>query len=158
VSRPEHTAQDPGEGGMRLTSSAFEHEMRIPTRHTCDGEGLSPQLDLSGIPSDAVALALVVDDPDAPSGTYDHWVAYDIPVMETIPEGIASLGTPGLNSSRQPGYQPPCPPSGSHRYFFTVYALDARLGLEAGADKASLLEAIEGHVLAEATLLGRYSR
>ncbi len=100
----------------------------------------------------------MMDDPDAPAGSWDHWVAYDVPVTNLIPESVASLGTSGNNSWRRPGYGGPCPPRGSHRYFFTIYALDARLDLEPGADKATLLEAIEGHVLAQATLMGRYSR
>jgi Raf kinase inhibitor-like YbhB/YbcL family protein len=143
---------------MELTSDAFRHETRIPSKYTCDGDDVSPPLAISGIPAGTEALALVVDDPDAPSGTWDHWVAYDIPVSETIPEGVATLGTAGRNSWGRSGYGGPCPPSGTHRYFFTVYALDTTLGLEAGATKQTLLDAVEGHVLAEATLLGRYSR
>jgi Raf kinase inhibitor-like YbhB/YbcL family protein len=143
---------------MELTSDAFRHEARIPSKYTCDGDEVSPPLTVSGVPAGAATLALVVDDPDAPSGTWDHWVAYDIPVTDAIPEGVATLGTPGRNSWGRSGYGGPCPPSGSHRYFFTVYALDTALGLASGARKATLLEAMEGHVLAEATLLGRYSR
>jgi Raf kinase inhibitor-like YbhB/YbcL family protein len=143
---------------MKLTSEAFQHQAPIPGRFTCDGDDVSPPLVISGIPDDVETLALVMDDPDAPSGTWDHWVAYDIAVVEEIPEGVAGLGTPGRNSWGRSGYGGPCPPSGTHRYYFTVYALDTRLGLEPGADKAALLESIEGHVLAEATLMGRYSR
>lgn len=143
---------------MEITADAFRHEMRIPTRHTCDGEEVSPALHVSGVPEGTAALALIVDDPDAPRGTWDHWVAYDIPVTESIPEGVAELGTAGRNSWGRPGYGGPCPPSGSHRYFFTVYALDTLLGLDPGADKAAVLNAMAGHIVGKATLMGRYSR
>lgn len=130
----------------------------IPARHTCDGADVSPELAIADIPEGTVCLVLVVDDPDAPVGTWDHWVAYDIPVTTTVPEGARSLGTPGRNSWRRTGYGGPCPPFGEHRYFFRVYALDARLGLPEGAGKKRVLEAVQGHVLAEASLMGRYSR
>lgn len=143
---------------MRLSSPAFAPSERIPARHTCDGAGLSPALALEDIPEGAVCLALIMDDPDAPAGTWDHWVAYDIPVTGTVPEGVGSLGTAGRNSWTKTGYGGPCPPSGVHRYFFRAYALDARLGLREGAGKKQVLEAMAGHVLAEATLMGRYAR
>ena len=143
---------------MELTSTAFNHESRIPTRYTCDGTEVSPPLQVSGIPPEAITLALVVEDPDAPGGTWDHWIAYDIDPTAAIPEGVATLGTAGRSTGGTLGYESPCPPSGSHRYRFTMYALDTRLGLAAGADKATVLAAMEGHVLTTATLLGRYSR
>ena len=143
---------------MELTSSAFNHESRIPTKYTCDGAEVSPPLQVSGIPPEAMTLALVVEDPDAPGGTWDHWIAYDIDLTATIPEGVAALGTAGRSTGGTLGYESPCPPSGSHRYRFTMYALDTRLGLASGGDKATVLAAMEGHVLATATLLGRYSR
>lgn len=143
---------------MQLTSDAFNDQARIPTKYTCDGDNVSPPLRIDGIPDGTAALALVVDDPDAPSGTWDHWIAYDIPVVSSIPEDVGELGTPGINSWGTTGYGGPCPPSGTHRYFFTVYALDAELGLPAGSDKAALLDALDGNTVAEATLLGRYSR
>lgn len=143
---------------MRLTSNAFRHESRIPSRYTCDGEGVSPALDIEDVPSEAVSLVLLVEDPDAPSGTFDHWVAYDIAPDARIPEDVGPLGTPGRNSRGGTGYHGPCPPSGTHRYYFKVCALDMQLGLPAGADKAAVLEAMDGHVLAEATLMGRYGR
>lgn len=156
---PAPAAQDLKEGnGMNLISDVFENESTIPTKYTCDGDDVSPPLGLSDIPAGAESLALVVEDPDAPAGTWDHWVAYDIPVMNEIPEGVDSLGTPGQNSWGRPGYGGPCPPSGTHRYVFTVYALDARLDIESGADKPAVLKALDGHVLATATLMGRYSR
>ena len=143
---------------MELTSDAFGHETTIPTKYSCDGDDVSPALTISGIPDGATTLALVLDDPDAPNGTWDHWVAYNISVVDEIVEDVGSLGTAGTNSWGTTGYGGPCPPSGSHRYFFTVYALDAELELDEGADKATLLAAIEGHVLAEATLMGTYAR
>lgn len=146
------------ETGMNLTSSVFERQGVIPVRYTCDGSDLSPPLDLSDVPAGAVTLVLIMDDPDAPGGVWDHWIAFDIPVDTSIPEDVGPLGTPGTNSWGRTGYGGPCPPGGTHRYFFSVYALDSTLGLESGADKATVLDAITGHVLAEATLIGRYSR
>jgi Raf kinase inhibitor-like YbhB/YbcL family protein len=143
---------------MRLTSSAFEHEDLIPTRFTCDGRDISPPLELHELPADAVSLVLVMDDPDAPGGTWDHWVAYDIPPRSEIPKAVESLGTPAANSWGDATYGGPCPPSGTHRYIFGLFALDAELGWEPGADKTTVLEAIHDHVLAEASLLGFYSR
>ena len=143
---------------MRLTSSAFEDEGFIPRRYTCAGEDVSPPLAIHDIPAEAVSLVLVMDDPDAPAGTWDHWLAYDIAPTAEIPEAVASLGTPGVNSSGRTGYSGPCPPSGTHRYYVHVYALDVNLGLEAGADKATLRAAMSGHVVVEASLMGRFSR
>lgn len=143
---------------MRLTSTAFEPEGDIPVEYTCEGLDISPPMTIEELPPDTVSLALVMDDPDAPAGTWDHWVEYDIEPVTEIPEDVEGLGTPGVNSWETPGYRGPCPPSGIHRYFFTVYALDADLGLEPGADKATVKAAIHGHVLAEASLLGFYSR
>ena len=143
---------------MELTSPAFEHEATIPDRFTCEGSDISPPLDLSSIPTDTVSLALVMDDPDAPAGVWDHWVAYNIEPREHIPEATRALGTQGTNSWNRPGYGGPCPPSGTHRYFFTVYALDSELSLPAGATKTEVLDALEGRVLAKATLMGLYGR
>jgi Raf kinase inhibitor-like YbhB/YbcL family protein len=143
---------------MRLTSTAFEPGTDIPTRFTCDGQDVSPPLTLQDIPAGTVCLVLIMDDPDAPGGTWDHWVAYDIPPTTDIPQGVPDLGTAGLNSWGRTGYGGPCPPRGVHRYVLAVYALDTRLSLPAAVDKPSVLEAIDGHVLAEARLIGRYQR
>jgi Raf kinase inhibitor-like YbhB/YbcL family protein len=143
---------------MRLISSAFEPGAGIPKRFTCDGLDISPPLELQGIPDGTVSLVLVMDDPDAPGGTWDHWIAYDIPVTTEIPEGVTELGRAGRNSWGRTGYGGPCPPGGTHRYVFAVHALDTTLSLPAGAEKGRVLEAIEGHVLAEALLMGRYAR
>jgi Raf kinase inhibitor-like YbhB/YbcL family protein len=143
---------------MRISSPAFQDEGDIPARFTCAGEDISPPLLIEDVPPDAVSLVLVMDDPDAPMGTWDHWVAYDIEPLAEVPAGIGSLGTSGTNSWGRIGYGGPCPPSGTHRYYFQLFALDRRLGWEEGADKTSVLEAIHEHVLAEASLLGFFSR
>lgn len=156
---PGDTASGSGEGNdMQLTSPEFEQEQPIPEVFTCDGEDVSPPLEIGGTPEGTVSLALVMDDPDAPSGTWDHWIAYDIEPQAAIPRAVTSLGTPGTNSWNRTGYGGPCPPGGTHRYVFTVYALDTALGLEPGVDKRALLDAIDGHILDQATLIGTYSR
>lgn len=166
----EATPVTDGEGGgpmtFRLSSTAFEHEGGIPVRYTCDGEDLSPPLLWEGVPEGTLSLALIMDDPDAPMGTWVHWVVYDLPAaMSGLEEGVPPEpdlpggGRHGTNSWRRLGYGGPCPPGGTHRYFFKLYALDVEeLGLPAGASKEEVLRAMEGHVLAEATLMGRYGR
>ncbi len=150
---------------MRIESAAFSEGGLIPRRHTCDGKDVSPPLSWSGIPEGAKSLALICDDPDAPGKTWVHWVAFNIPTAaRQLPEGIASGktiaggGTQGQNDFRKLGYGGPCPPGGTHRYVFRLYALDAEVALAAGATKADLEKAIEGHVLGQATLTGKYSR
>jgi hypothetical protein len=145
---------------MVLGSSAFDHGERIPERYTCDGADVSPPLSWSGAPAGTRTFALVMDDPDAPRGTWVHWVVFDVPSVETgIHEGSPPPGArEGSNSWGRAGYGGPCPPSGSHRYFFRLYAVDGASGLEPGASAAELARALEGHVLAEATLMGRYQR
>lgn len=144
------------EATMRLTSTAFAEGATIPAEHTCDGEDVSPPLQIDGIPETTETLVLIVDDPDAPAGTWDHWVAFDIAPAPEIPRDVGALGIAGVNSFGTTGYGGPCPPSGSHRYVHQVYALDTALGLPEGATRAEVLEAMEGHVLAEATLTGLY--
>jgi len=143
---------------MLLRSPAFTHQGRIPTRFTCDGEDVSPPLEIVDAPAGTVTLALVMDDPDAPMGVWTHWVAYDIPPITDIPEGVAELGTPGRNSWGRLGYGGPCPPAGTHRYVFHLFAVDTELGLPAGMEKADVLAAIGDHVIDEAYLIGLYSR
>ena len=142
---------------MDITSPAFEHDEPIPLRHSCDGEDVSPRLDISNLPEGTTVLVLIMDDPDAPGGTWDHWIAYNISPVPTIAEGDHAIGTGGLNSWKQTGYGGPCPPSGIHRYFFRLFALDAELELAAGALKTEVLDAMEGHILADATLLGTFT-
>jgi Raf kinase inhibitor-like YbhB/YbcL family protein len=142
---------------MVLTSPAFDHESAIPMRYTCDGDNVSPELRITAIPEDASVLVLIMDDPDAPAGTWDHWIAYDFSPTSSISEDVGDLGTAGLNSWKETGYGGPCPPSGTHRYFFRVLALDSPLGLAEGAAKDDVLAASDGHVLAEAVLMGIFA-
>ncbi len=144
---------------MKLTSPAFTHNGAIPSEYTCDGADLSPQLVISDVPANAKSLALVMDDPDAPVGTWDHWVVFNMPVStEEIPKGTEPKGTAGKNSWGRTGYGGPCPPSGTHRYFFKLYALDATLNLPEGATKKDLERAMQGHIIAQAQLMGTYKR
>ncbi len=148
-----------------LKSAAFESGGQIPRQYTCDGKDISPALFWSGVPEKAATLAFVMDDPDAPGKTWVHWVLFDLPATATgLPEGVpprATLdpgGTQGINDFGNLGYGGPCPPSGTHNYVFTLYALDTKLGLKARATKEELLKAMQGHVLSQARLVGRYSR
>ena len=156
-----------GEYHMNLTilSSAFKEGEFIPKKFTCDSENVSPPLSWSGIPSNSKSLALICDDPDAPRGTWVHWVLFNIPPKtEALAEGVAQRSTlkdgsrQGMNDSHLIGYDGPCPPGGVHRYYFKLYALDTDLALESGVTKAQLLKAMEGHVIAEGMLMGRYKR
>ncbi len=148
-----------------LTSPAFATGAAIPRKYTCDGEDASPPLAWSGAPQGTRGFALVMDDPDAPGGTWDHWVLYGLRAdAVALPEGAPAVPTleggvrQGKNSWGRVGYGGPCPPRGVHRYFFKLYALDVALDLAPGATKAQLLAAVRGHVLAEAELMGRYGR
>ncbi|HEX7128307.1 MAG TPA: YbhB/YbcL family Raf kinase inhibitor-like protein [Thermodesulfobacteriota bacterium] len=149
-----------------LTSPAFVHDQPIPIRHTCDGEDLSPPLHWTDPPDRTQAFALVVDDPDAPSGTFTHWLLYDIPVgarelEEGIPndEALPTQAKQGLNDFGNVGYGGPCPPPGpAHRYYFTLYALSRPANLAPRATKGTVLDAIRDHVLAQAQIMGRYQR
>lgn len=150
---------------IKLSSPAFKEGGMIPRKYTCDGPDISPQLDLGEIPAKAKSMALICDDPDAPVGTWVHWILYDWPVKDTIiPEGLPAEkeltngARQGINDFRRIGYGGPCPPGGTHRYFFKVYALDAMMTLPPGPAKARLLEAMKGHVLAEGQLMGKYKR
>lgn len=149
-----------------LTSAAFAPEGPVPREHTCDGEDGSPPLAWRGAPAGTKAFALVVDDPDAPAGTWVHWVYYDLPAtLTSLPARVprddvpTAGGRQGRNDFRRGGYGGPCPPPGKpHRYQFTLYALDAPTGLPPGATKAQVLETIEGHTLGEARLTATYGR
>jgi hypothetical protein len=143
---------------MQLTSTAFADGGNIPRKYSCDGENLSPPLAWSGIPQGAQSLVLIADDPDAPAGTFVHWVLYDLPAeLSELPEGVHGMGSEGVNGFRKSGYGGPCPPRGSiHRYYFKLYALDNQLGLKAGATKAEVEKAMQGHILAQGQLMGRY--
>ena len=153
---------------MKLTSERFSEGAAIPARHTCDGADLSPPLAWTAAPPATVTQALICDDPDAPGKTWVHWVLYNLPAHVTaLPEGVPKSETlenlggarPGTTDFERVGYGGPCPPPGKpHRYFFKLYALDARLELPAGARKAEVERAMKGHALAEAQLMGTYKR
>lgn len=154
------------EGGtMELTSSAFSEGAMIPDRYTCDGADVSPPLKWGAFPADTKSLALICDDPDAPVGTWVHWVYYDIPAdTRGLPENVAPHerpaegGTQGKNDFRKTGYGGPCPPGGTHRYYFKLYALDITLNLSPGATKKQVLKAMENHIIGQAQLMGKYRR
>jgi len=159
--------QKPATGVLvQVESIAFAESEDIPVRFTCDGDNISPPLSWSEPPADTLSLVLVVDDPDAPAGTWDHWVLFNVPVAtRQLPEGVpadplpSGVGIHGSNSWHQLGYGGPCPPTGStHRYFFRIYALDTDLELEAGSTKKQVEQAMQGHILAEGSLMGRYGR
>lgn len=143
--------------GLRVRSVAFSHGGHIPPKYTCEGENINPPLEISGFPEKTKSLALILEDPDAPKGVYDHWIAWNIPPNEAIAEN-SRPGITGTNSFGNAGYGGPCPPSGSHRYFFKVYALDSELNLPAGADKKTLQQAMKDHVLASAELMAHYQK
>ena len=151
---------------LSLKSPAFTHEGDIPRKHTCDGADVSPALNWSDPPAGTQSFSLIMDDPDAPGRTWVHWVIYNLPAQaRELPEGVPKEselkdGTrQGRNDFAKPGYGGPCPPRGApHRYYFKLYALDAKLNLPAGAGKAGVESAMKGHILAEAQLMGRYRR
>jgi Raf kinase inhibitor-like YbhB/YbcL family protein len=150
--------------GFKLVSSAFADGGAIPQLHTCEGADLAPSLEWSGEPRDTKSYALIVDDPDAPAGTWNHWLLWDIPVsVRALAQGVkpGQTGVSGTNDFGKPGYGGPCPPKGHgpHRYSFRLYALDEpALGLKPGAKRAELDRALKGHILAETEYLGRYER
>jgi len=150
---------------IKLWSTVFQDNGLIPSKYTCDDANVSPPLEWSGLPATTKSIALIVDDPDAPAKTWVHWVAFDIPnsarslpeavkPSETIPGG----GKQGKNDFGRLGYGGPCPPSGTHRYFFKIYALDTETNLPSGATKDELLRAMEGHIVKQGELIGKYSR
>ncbi|RII30394.1 MAG: YbhB/YbcL family Raf kinase inhibitor-like protein [Geobacter sp.] len=145
---------------LNITSPAFAAGGAIPARYTCDGEGISPQLAIGTIPSGTKSLALIMDDPDAPMGTWVHWVVWNLPAQtrEIQENSLPAGASQGKNSWSRNSYGGPCPPSGTHRYFFKLYALDRVLNLGASADKSNLERAMEGHTLARGELMGTYRR
>ena len=150
---------------LEITSSAFSEGEMIPTGYTCDGPDVSPDLAWTGVPETTQSLALICDDPDAPMGTWVHWVLFNIPPGarglpgEISPDAALENGARhGTNDFGRLGYGGPCPPGGTHRYFFKLYALDTELDLASGITKAQIIEAMEGHILAEAQLMGKYKR
>ena len=146
---------------LSLSSKAFAPGQSIPPKYSCVGRNLSPDLAWTGAPAATKSFALIADDPDAPMGTWVHWIVFNIPAMTTgVPEAaqFSDGSVLGKNSSRHLGYDGPCPPSGTHRYFFKLYALDTMLTLSASASKDQLLKAMQGHILTQGELMGTFSK
>jgi len=150
---------------IKLVSAAFKEGQPIPRQYTCSGVNVSPPLEWSGVPKSAKTIAIIADDPDAPAGTWAHWVLYNLPsetmgLVENVPlsENLKAGGFQGRNDFGKVGYGGPCPPSGAHRYFFKLYAIDSELPLKAGATKADLEKAMQGHIAGQGQLMGTYSR
>lgn len=155
-------APEPRALGFRIESPAFSHGGIIPIVHTCDGLDRSPALQWSGAPAGSQSFALIMDDPDAPGGTFTHWVLFDIPgAQSALPEGLrpGQVGISGRNDFGRVGYGGPCPPGGTHRYVFTLFSLDvSTLRRGEGARRADVERAMQGHVLAQTQLIGRFGR
>lgn len=150
---------------IKITSPAFENEGMIPAKYTCDGEDISPPLQWDAVPEGTKSIALISDDPDAPMGTWVHWVLFNLPadareLKENIPpdKTLPNGAKQGTSDFGRIGYGGPCPPGGTHRYFFKIYALDTELSLQAGARKRDLLKAMEGHIVGQGQLMGKYKR
>ncbi|MEA2714973.1 MAG: hypothetical protein QOG91_1 [Candidatus Parcubacteria bacterium] len=148
---------------MKLQSRAFSEGQTIPVKYTCDGAQMIPPLTISGVPENAKSLALIVEDPDTSRGTFTHWVVFNIPpdtsaIEESTPKLSPTFGIAGKNGAGTNEYLGPCPPSGTHRYMFKLYALDATLNLAAGASKEDVLSAMKGHEITKTVLLGMYGR
>lgn len=147
---------------IKVTSPAFEQDSMIPMRFTCEGDDIAPEIKWKNLPEKAKTLVLICDDPDAPHGTWVHWVVYNIPASDTSFSAKNSADGDsfvfGKNSWGKTSYGGPCPPSGTHRYFFKLYAIDTDLKLKAGATKEELLRAMDGHVLAQGELMGKYKK
>ena len=160
------SGQGRGDNSVKVTSSAFASGAMIPQQYTCKGDDVSPALDWRGAPADTVSFAVIMDDPDAPRGTWVHWVMWNIPASaHSVPQGVAKQdqlddgSRQGRNSDSNVGYNGPCPPMGqTHRYFFRVYALDAKLDLAAGAERSALDAAMKGHVLAQGEYMGKFHK
>ena len=142
---------------LKISSQAFENNGVIPVKYTCDGDDVNPPLNIEGVPEKVESLVLIVDDPDAPMGTWIHWVVWNVPPTARIEEKSVP-GVEGINSFKRHSYGGPCPPFGTHRYFFKVYALDTKLDLSTNSSKKDVERAIEGHVLAKGEIIGLYSR
>ena len=145
-------------GALKLTSPAFDNNGTMPAKYACDGDNISPQLNIQGVPESAVSLVLIVDDPDAPAGTWVHWVVWNIPADASVIDEGAVPGTQGLNDFKKHEYGGPCPPSGTHHYMFRLYALDTELDLDENSKKSDVEKAMKGHILAQTKLVGLYSR
>lgn len=150
--------EDPAMNEMTLTSPSFNQNEAIPPQFSCDGEDISPELAWTGVPDGTASLVLIMDDPDAPIGTWDHWLLFNMPPdLDGLPQG-GTAGTDGSNSWNRTGYGGPCPPGGTHRYFFKLYALDTTLDLPGGTAKGALEASMDGHILGQTELMGTYTR
>jgi Raf kinase inhibitor-like YbhB/YbcL family protein len=145
---------------LDVSSTAFSEGQSIPEKHTCDGENVSPPIQWSGAPANTKSIAIICEDPDAPSGTFTHWVLYDVAgTTNGLTEGSSGGGKQGVNGFGKKGYGGPCPPpGGAHRYFFRVYTLDTQSLGKAGSSKQDVTAAMEGHILAQGELMGKYKR
>lgn len=144
---------------LQVTSTAFSEGQPIPEKYTCDRQNVSPPLEWRGAPANTKSIAIIVEDPDAPSGTFTHWVLYDLAGNTgELREASSGGGKEGVTSFGKAGYGGPCPPQGTHRYFFHVYALDIGSLGKAGLSKAEVIRAMKGHILAEGQLMGTYKR
>lgn len=142
---------------MKITSTAFEDGGIIPKKYTCDGKNINPPLHIENIPKDAQSLAIIVEDPDAPSGIFCHWVVWNIPIQADVKED-STPGKEGITDFRKKGYGGPCPPSGTHHYHFKVYALDNKLDLNTEITAHDLKEALDEQLISYGELIGTYSR
>jgi len=157
--KPEVMKESSVLSNMKIESTAFQNNQSIPSLYTCDGANINPPLTFSDIPAGAKSLALIMDDPDAPMGTWDHWIIFNIPPeTKEIKEGLVPEGVLGVTSFRKTGYGGPCPPDREHRYFFKLYALDTILNLPEGSSKKEVEVAMSGHIIAQAELVGKYNR
>jgi Raf kinase inhibitor-like YbhB/YbcL family protein len=148
-----HAADKP----MTITSPAFENSGKIPSLYSCDESNINPPLEFNNIPENTKSLVLILDDPDSPGGTWDHWIVWNIPVINGIEEDSVPTGAiEGMGSSELDGYDGPCPPDGTHRYFFKLYALDTTLDLQSGSEKQDVEEAMKGHIITQSELIGLY--
>ena len=156
-----HAAAQAPAGTLKITSPAFKNGDPIPSKYSCDADKVNPELDFTGVPASAKSLVLIVHDPDAPvpGGEFVHWLVWDMaPTTKGIVEADKAAATMGLNGTGRPGYYPMCPPDREHRYFFRVYALDTMLGSAKITNKTELLAAMEGHIVGQSELMGRYNR
>lgn len=143
---------------MKISSPAFQHNQKIPSKFTCEGKDINPALTIADVPTDAKSLALIVDDPDAPGKTWVHWVVFDIPSATAEIKENSIPGTQGYNDFGRNDWGGPCPPSGTHRYFFKIYALDAALKIKEGSSKQAVEKSMQGHILEKAELIGLYKK
>ena len=143
--------------GLTVSSIAFSQGGHIPKKYSCEGENINPPLEINRFPKETKTVAVILDDPDAPRGIFDHWLVWNLSPNEPISENYAG-GVSGRNSFGNIGYGGPCPPSGSHRYYFKVYALDTSLDLPEGSDKKQLQDAMQGHIIASSELMAHYKK